>query len=89
MSSFTPTPAYFSLLAGGLARAVELLVTFPTEFVKSTAQVGHTAAGPGAGTGPAALSAIVQETLEQCGIRGFDTGCAPFVAGNVLKAGVR
>ncbi|ORY81808.1 putative Tricarboxylate transport protein [Leucosporidium creatinivorum] len=77
------TPAYFSLLAGASAGAVESFATFPTEFVKTSAQL-QTAGGRA--TTPVA---IFKDTWKTKGIAGFYAGCAPVVAGNALKAGVR
>ncbi|GAA6023022.1 hypothetical protein JCM10207_002043 [Rhodosporidiobolus poonsookiae] len=77
------TPAYFSLLAGASAGAVESFVTYPTEFVKTSAQLQ--AAG-GSATTP---GAILRQTWQTRGVTGFYTGCGPVVAGNALKAGVR
>ncbi|GAA5872669.1 hypothetical protein JCM8547_003725 [Rhodosporidiobolus lusitaniae] len=81
------TPAYFSLLAGASAGAVEFFATFPTEFVKTSAQLQSSSAGGGAvATTP---TAIMRQTWQAQGLRGFYTGAGPVVAGNALKAGVR
>ncbi|GAA6042687.1 hypothetical protein JCM8097_003746 [Rhodosporidiobolus ruineniae] len=82
--SSQPTPAYFSLLAGASAGCVESFVTFPTEFVKTTAQLSSSAGGVATTPG-----AIVRQTWQARGLTGFYAGAAPFVAGNALKAGVR
>ncbi|KAM0756200.1 tricarboxylate transport protein [Meredithblackwellia eburnea MCA 4105] len=78
------TPAYFSLLAGASAGAVESFATYPTEFVKTTAQLGGKTAGGGV-----SVASIVKQTYGQQGVTGFYAGCAPVIAGNALKAGVR
>ncbi|GAA5916541.1 hypothetical protein JCM6882_003578 [Rhodosporidiobolus microsporus] len=84
------TPAYFSLLAGATAGCVESFVTFPTEFVKTTAQLSaHSSSSFTGGGAAVAPGAIVRQTWQQRGLAGFYAGAGPFVVGNALKAGVR
>lgn len=61
-----------------------LLVTYPTEFVKTRAQFAVAA-----GSKPPGPIDIVRSTVSQYGIRGLYSGCSALVAGNAVKAGVR
>ncbi|KAI5476041.1 putative Tricarboxylate transport protein (ctp) [Pseudohyphozyma bogoriensis] len=77
------TPAYFSLIAGAAAGSVESFTTYPTEYVKTRAQLSAKSATPNKPLD------IVKETLREKGIRGFYGGCFPVICGNALKAGTR
>ncbi|KAL1746629.1 mitochondrial carrier domain-containing protein [Schizophyllum fasciatum] len=88
-------PAH-SLFAGATAGAVEAFLTYPTEFVKTRAQLGGPRAAslggpPGGPPGPPreAPLAILRSTLRERGARGLYAGCGALVVGNAAKAGVR
>ncbi|KAH8115051.1 mitochondrial tricarboxylate transporter [Phellopilus nigrolimitatus] len=69
-----------SLIAGATAGAVEALVTYPTEFVKTRSQFGGKKEKP---------IAIIRETLRTKGVTGLYSGCTALIVGNATKAGVR
>ncbi|KAF7195562.1 Tricarboxylate transport protein, partial [Pseudocercospora fuligena] len=72
-----------SLLAGGVAGAIEASVTYPTEYLKTRSQL-RSASGQTVN----ALK-ILQQTISQQGFFGLYTGCSALVAGTAVKAGVR
>ncbi|CEL58037.1 putative mitochondrial carrier C19G12,05 OS=Schizosaccharomyces pombe (strain 972 / ATCC 24843) GN=SPAC19G12.05 PE=3 SV=1 [Rhizoctonia solani AG-1 IB] len=74
------TKPWQSLAAGTFAGAVEAFVTYPTEFVKTRSQFDGNKEGP---------IAIVRNTWNQYGVKGFYSGCTALVVGNAAKAGVR
>ncbi|KAJ1311113.1 hypothetical protein OPQ81_009614 [Rhizoctonia solani] len=74
------TKPWQSLTAGTFAGAVEAFVTYPTEFVKTRSQFDGNKDGP---------IAIIRDTWNKHGIKGFYSGCTALVVGNAAKAGVR
>ncbi|CBQ73200.1 probable CTP1-Mitochondrial citrate transporter-member of the mitochondrial carrier (MCF) family [Sporisorium reilianum SRZ2] len=78
----SPSPLH-SLLAGTIAGAVEGFLTYPTEFVKTQAQLASNAAAS------ASAMQIVRDTWKAHGITGFFRGAGAMVTGNSAKAGVR
>ncbi|KAF8487113.1 mitochondrial tricarboxylate transporter [Russula ochroleuca] len=79
MSSKKEKPLH-ALVAGGTAGAVEALVTYPMEFVKTRSQFGGKREPP---------LTIIRETLGSHGVRGLYAGCTALVVGNSVKAGIR
>ncbi|KAJ3304936.1 hypothetical protein HDV03_002166 [Kappamyces sp. JEL0829] len=74
-------PPLVSLGAGMIAGAIEGVVTYPTEFVKTQLQIpNNTFQGP--------LDCI-KRTVAERGILGLYKGLSPLVIGNASKAGVR
>ncbi|GBE87007.1 Uncharacterized mitochondrial carrier [Sparassis crispa] len=69
-----------SLVAGSTAGAIEALVTYPTEFVKTRSQFSGKRESP---------FAIIRTTLQTKGVKGLYSGCMALVVGNSVKAGVR
>ncbi|KAG9102059.1 hypothetical protein FRC06_002344 [Ceratobasidium sp. 370] len=74
------TKPWQALTAGTFAGAVEAFVTYPTEFVKTRSQFDGNKDGP---------LAIVRDTWNKHGLKGFYSGCTALVVGNAVKAGVR
>lgn len=70
-----------SLAAGIIAGAVEGIVTYPTEYLKTQLQIKSTPF-----TGP--IDCLVR-TVREKGIFGLYRGLTPLVIGNATKAGVR
>lgn len=83
-----PTPAHVSLLAGGIAGAVEAATTYPFEFAKTRVQLRNEqrAAAPRKSPNP---FLVIRDVLRAEGPRALYAGCASLVIGSVGKDGVR
>jgi len=69
-----------SLVAGASAGAVEALVTYPSDFVKTRSQFGGTTEGP---------IAVIKNTLRTKGFFGLYSGASALIIGNGAKSAVR
>jgi len=69
-----------SLVAGASAGAVEALVTYPSDFVKTRSQFGGTTEGP---------VAVIKNTLRTKGFLGLYSGATALIIGNGAKSAVR
>ncbi|KAL7410051.1 mitochondrial tricarboxylate transporter [Mrakia frigida] len=78
-------PLWASLTAGVLAGAIEGVVTYPTEFVKTQSQFASQIKGEK----PPGPIQIIKNTLATKGPLGLYAGCGALVVGNAVKAGVR
>ncbi|KAJ9090790.1 hypothetical protein QFC20_007817 [Naganishia adeliensis] len=74
-----------SLVAGGLAGAVEGLVTFPTDLCKTRLQLVHQQEARKA----QGLLAMMKAIYLKDGFKGFYSGAPPVVVGNAVKSCVR
>ena len=73
------------MLAGGLSGAIEIMITFPTEFVKTQLQLDERSAKPRF-KGP---WDVVRVTLADKGFFGLYRGLMPLLYGSVPKSAVR
>ncbi|KAF8591715.1 mitochondrial carrier [Ramaria rubella] len=69
-----------SLVAGASAGAVEALVTYPSDYVKTRTQFGGTTEGP---------IAVIKNTLRTKGFFGLYSGASALIIGNGAKSAVR
>jgi solute carrier family 25 citrate transporter 1 len=74
-----------AVLAGGLSGMIEILVTFPTEYVKTQLQLDERSANPRY-KGPLD---VVKQTLHEKGFFGLYRGLPPLLYGSVPKSAVR
>jgi solute carrier family 25 citrate transporter 1 len=72
-------------MAGGLSGAIEIMITFPTEFVKTQLQLDERAQKPKY-KGP---WDVVRVTLREKGFFGLYKGLPPLLYGSVPKSAVR
>ncbi|KAF7193345.1 Tricarboxylate transport protein [Pseudocercospora fuligena] len=79
------TPAIVSLLAGGIAGAVEGAATYPFEFAKTRVQLREQKGQPT----PRNPFKVVYNVYAKEGIRALYKGCLPLVIGSVGKDGIR
>ncbi|KAF9631665.1 Mitochondrial carrier protein [Lasiodiplodia theobromae] len=98
-----PVPVHVSLLAGGVAGAIEAALTYPFEFAKTrvqlrneqAAQAAHPPSLRAAATNrPAAYKSpnpftIIRDVVRDEGPRALYSGCTSLVIGSVGKDGVR
>lgn len=74
-----------AVLAGGLSGAIEIIITFPTEFVKTQLQLDERSAKPRY-AGP---MDVVRQTVRNKGFFGLYRGLPPLLYGSVPKSAVR
>lgn len=79
------TPAIVSVLAGGIAGAVEGAATYPFEFAKTRVQLREQKGQPT----PKNPFKVVFQVYSKEGIRALYKGCMPLVIGSVGKDGIR
>ncbi|KAF2998730.1 hypothetical protein E8E14_000957 [Neopestalotiopsis sp. 37M] len=72
-----------SFVSGGIAGAVEASMTYPFEFAKTRAQLGH------GSTGSRNPFKVLSIAAQQDGIRSIYTGCSSLIIGTTFKAAVR
>ncbi|KAL4919630.1 mitochondrial carrier domain-containing protein [Aspergillus aurantiobrunneus] len=72
------------LLAGGIAGAIETMITYPFEFVKTLRQLPKSRAS----AQPSSFS-LLCSTISTHGIPGLYAGCTALATSNALKASVR
>ncbi|KAI8926308.1 mitochondrial carrier domain-containing protein [Entophlyctis helioformis] len=78
-------PAYQSILAGGIAGAIEGTMTYPMEFAKTQLQLQN-ASSQKAFNGPVD---VLVKTVQTKGVMGIYKGLSALVIGNSSKAAVR
>ncbi|CAK3880026.1 Tricarboxylate transport [Lecanosticta acicola] len=79
------TPAIVSILAGGVAGAVEGAATYPFEFAKTRVQLRERKGVPT----PRNPFRVVYQVYSAEGIAALYKGCLPLVIGSVAKDGIR
>jgi len=79
MSNKKENPLH-SLVAGASAGAVEALVTYPSDYVKTRSQFGGVSDGP---------MAVIKDTLRTKGFFGLYSGATALIIGNGAKSAVR
>ncbi|KAL9532000.1 Mitochondrial citrate transporter B [Sphaerulina musiva] len=79
------TPMIVSLLAGGIAGAIEGAATYPFEFAKTRVQLREKKGQPT----PKNPFKVVYQVYSKEGIRALYKGCLPLVIGSVGKDGIR
>ncbi|OQO13357.1 hypothetical protein B0A48_01585 [Cryoendolithus antarcticus] len=79
------TPAIVSLLAGGIAGAIEAASTYPFEFAKTRVQLREQKGIPT----PKNPFKVVLGVYRNEGIRALYKGCSSLVVGSVAKDGIR
>ncbi|KAI1320713.1 hypothetical protein EDD11_010247 [Mortierella claussenii] len=85
-------PALYTLTAGSLAGAIEAMITYPTEFVKTQLQLQEGSKGSAARKGASAPKGpidILVSTVRTQGVGAVYRGLSAMVIGNTAKAGVR
>jgi len=75
-----------SLIAGGIAGAVEATITYPTEYVKTKLQLQDALGGPKRFSGPISCLRI---SVKEQGLLSIYKGLSPLVIGTAAKAAVR
>ncbi|KAM0713009.1 hypothetical protein Q7P35_000460 [Cladosporium inversicolor] len=81
----SPTPAIVSLLAGGIAGAIEATATYPFEFAKTRVQLREQKGVPT----PKNPFVVVANVYKQEGLRALYKGCSTLAVGSVAKDGIR
>ncbi|KAF9433902.1 hypothetical protein BGZ76_008828 [Entomortierella beljakovae] len=92
MATKRKDPALYTLTAGSIAGAIEAVITYPTEFVKTQLQLQDGAKGSAARKGvtaPRGPIEILVTTVRTQGVAAVYTGLSAMVIGNTAKAGVR
>lgn len=74
-----------AILAGGIAGGLEIMMTFPTEYVKTQLQLDEKAAKPKY-TGPLNCVSV---TVKEHGVLGLYRGLSSLLYGSIPKASVR
>lgn len=71
--------------AGGISGAIEICITYPTEYVKTQLQLDERSAKPRY-TG---IADVVKQTVRDKGVTGLYRGLPPLLYGSVPKSAVR
>ena len=74
-----------AILAGGLAGGIEIMITFPTEYVKTQLQLAEKSATPKY----AGVTDCIKQTYRGHGYLGFYRGLSSLLYGSIPKASVR
>ncbi|KAK3815554.1 MAG: citrate transporter [Linnemannia elongata] len=84
-------PALYTLTAGSIAGAIEAMITYPTEFVKTQLQLQDGTKGAARKGVPAPKGPIdiLVTTVRTQGVSAVYRGLSAMVIGNTAKAGVR
>ncbi|KAK3825013.1 MAG: citrate transporter [Benniella sp.] len=84
-------PPLYTLTAGSIAGAIEAVITYPTEFVKTQLQLQNGSKGtvPKGAPAPKGPIDILVTTVRTQGFTAVYTGLSAMVIGNTAKAGVR
>ncbi|EMC98304.1 hypothetical protein BAUCODRAFT_146856 [Baudoinia panamericana UAMH 10762] len=85
MSHDPSTPAIVSILAGGIAGAIEGFSTYPFEFAKTRVQLREQKGQPT----PRNPFRVVAQVYTQEGLAALYKGCSTLVIGSVAKDGIR
>lgn len=75
----------FFFLTGGIAGGLEIMITFPTEYVKTQLQLDERSAKPQY-KGPINCAVV---TVKQHGVLGLYRGLSSLLYGSIPKASVR